>query len=515
MVSKQKIYSLQLRLITGVFLFVSLFSASSAEASIRPGYQLRGTTIPWNDGQVLATVSIDRAVLDAIKKKGETIAGNVLPVYPTNQNIYFFTTVSYPDNGWVAFTVYTYHRGLGTIRQFYRDEERLDAGAPRSLEPVGVDGSKLILRRVYDNQKTISCSLVSQDLFLYTYRYDLEEITVTSKTKNLVAYTLPRDIFNRGQKRDAECRAAAADLNPPINNNTNTAPGSVVVPKASGVPVIGNCQMYAANSTWNKNLLGLTVRAESQSFVNQVGSEKNLQISFGSDAATGIPYNVVGDGTTWYDVRLLTKAQFSNPGPYPIPSQPLIEAGPARRMVVLDNNSCYYYEFLNARRDGNAGRWVADLISVFYTNTEWTRPQKWPSATASGIPLLPGLVKYDEVNSGAIRHPLLFTAPEIQKGFIYPASAGGTIDDGSYPAFGALFRLKHDYDTSKLSPQAKIIAQALKDYGMFLSDYGPAWNVLGTPDPRWDDKDLRVLNRIPGSAFEVVNNGTFVHVWFE
>lgn len=498
------------------FLALSLPVAASA-STVRPGYQMYNQNITWNtNGPSLPVLNISGAARQQLIHNSETIVGSVLPLFPTNPNIVFISTVSAPDNGLRSFKIYTYHILKGTLRLYLEETGRADAGAAYSYEPIGVDGSKLVLRRIDSAPAaTLPCN-PTIDWYLYSYRYNLVDVNTLSKKPRFETYALPRDIFTRGQQVQMACAAVDyTDANQPPNYHVGNNLQVGVDFTADGIPSIAGCQVYPNNSVWNKDISAANVRAESQNYVTEIGAEKKLNVGFGSDAATGIPYNVIGQNTNWGDVRLMSGKQFSNPGPYPIPNEPLIEAGAARRMIVLDNTSCYYYEFLNARRDGNANVWIADLISVFYMKADWLRPQKWPAATASGIQLLPGLLKYDEVAADSVHHPLLFTAPSIQTKFIEPATAGGKTDNGKLPAFGAHFRLKSDYDTSRLPYQARVIAEALKKYGMIVADYGTPWTLMGTPDPRWNDKELQVLNKIPGSAFEVIDSGPFVHLWVE
>lgn len=503
------------KILTIFSLVLALFPLGASAATVRPGYQWFNKKPIWTDGPVLPSININAQTRKKFVYNSETIVGSVVPVFPTNANVIFISTVSYPDNGLASYKIYTYHLKKGTARLMLEETARLDAGAAYSYEPIGMDGKRLVLRRVDSSPHPLLPCEPTIDWYLYTYRYNLVSVNVYDKVPRFNTYALPRDIFNRGLNTATACESEIVNETAVSNNAFGNNLEVGVGVNSLGLPEIAGCQMYSADSLWNKDISSSNRLAESQSFIDSLGNQNKLNAGFGSDVASGIPYNVIGKNTNWYDVRLMTGKAFSNPGPYPIPNDPLIEAGSNRRMIVLDNNSCYYYEFLNARRGSSDNSWVADLISVFYLKANWLRPQKWPAATASGVQLLPGLVKYDEVESGLIRHPLIFTAPNIQKKFLDPATAGGSVDNGSLPAFGARFRLKSEYDTSQLPFQARVIAESLKKYGMILADYGTPWTIMGASDPRWNDQQLSALKKIPGSAFDVIYSGAFTRIWFE
>jgi len=195
----------------------------------------------------------------------------------------------------------------------------------------------------------------------------------------------------------------------------------------------------------------------------------------------------------------------SDPGPYPIPSTARIEAGGDAHVLVASGN-CHLYELYGAARSGTG--WTAQSGAVFNLNSNALRPAGWTSADAAGLPILPGLVRRDEVAAGHIDHALRFTIARTQKGYISPAThAAGSSTDPNVAPMGARFRLKASFDLTPYHGAARVILQALKTYGMFVADNGSNWYLSGTTDTGWNDDDLNQLKRVPGSAFEAVNTG--------
>ena len=195
----------------------------------------------------------------------------------------------------------------------------------------------------------------------------------------------------------------------------------------------------------------------------------------------------------------------SDPGPYPIPSSAKIEAGGDAHVLVASAN-CHLYELYGAARKG-AG-WTAQSGAVFNLNSNALRPAGWTSADAAGLPILPGLVRRDEIEAGHIDHALRFTVSRSQRGYITPAThSAGSTSSADVPPMGARFRLKASFDISHYTGAARIILQALKTYGMFVADNGSNWYLSGATDAGWNDDDLNQLKHVPGSVFEAVNTG--------
>jgi hypothetical protein len=199
----------------------------------------------------------------------------------------------------------------------------------------------------------------------------------------------------------------------------------------------------------------------------------------------------------------------SDPGPYPIPPDAPVEAGGDHHVLVIDSDTCMLYELYHAEYVGPG--WEAGSGAVFDLNSNKLRPEGWTSADAAGLPIFPGLVRYDEVSAGEIRHALRFTVERSQRAYIHPATHyASDRDDPSLPPMGLRLRLKANYDISRYTGMAKVILTALKKYGMIVADNGTSWFITGATDPRWDDDDLNQLKKVPGSAFEVVKSGEIV-----
>jgi hypothetical protein len=281
--------------------------------------------------------------------------------------------------------------------------------------------------------------------------------------------------------------------------------------KVSYAPVPGasNCPIFPTTNVWNADISSLPVAANSATIINTIGSGIGVHPDFGSNLSYGIPYNVVPDSTPKSTVKF-TYASESDPGPYPIPSNPKIEGSSDHHMLLVDKDTCYLYEMWNVSK--RKGQWSAGSGAIWNLNSNALRPDGWTSADAAGLPILPGLVRYDEVASGAINHALRFTVPQTQKAHIYPArhDAGSTTSP-SYPPMGLRVRLKASFNISTFSPQNQVILTALKKYGMLLADNGSAWYVTGVSDSRWNDTDLHLLNGVHGSDFEVVNTSNLVN----
>ena len=243
-----------------------------------------------------------------------------------------------------------------------------------------------------------------------------------------------------------------------------------------------------------------------------MGLTRYLHPDFGSFAGYGIPINVVSASTPRRSVSFTWPAE-SDAGPYPIPASPKIEGDGApgdRHILMVDMNACRLWELFAASKSGSS--WSAGSGAIYDLRSNALRPDGWTSADAAGLPIYPGLARYDEVAAGVIAHALRFTVPETRHAHIYPARHDASSHTGaSYPPMGLRLRLKASVNISSYGPQSRVILPALKRYGMILADNGSAYYVSGAPDPRWDDDDLHDLHGINGSMFEVVNTTGFVN----
>ena len=273
---------------------------------------------------------------------------------------------------------------------------------------------------------------------------------------------------------------------------------------------IAGCAVFPASNQWNQRVDTLPVHARSGEIVRAIGAGAGVHPDFGSGRhegrPIGIPVNVVRRGARRRGVRF-EYASESDRGPYPIPARPRIEGGSDRHLLVVERGTCRLYELFAAARRGST--WTAGSGAIFDLRSNRLRPRGWTSADAAGLPILPGLARYDEVRRGAIRHALRFTVPRTRQAFVYPARHfASSLTDPALPAMGQRVRLKASVPEDRFRPQARVVLRALKRYGMLLADNGSPWYVSGAPHPGWDDDDLRTLKTLRGSDFEVVDTTT-------
>lgn len=268
---------------------------------------------------------------------------------------------------------------------------------------------------------------------------------------------------------------------------------------------------FPSTDAWRQNVAGAPVDANSSSLISYIGSSA-LFPNFGAGqyagSTIGIPYSVVS-GSPFVATNYNAYGDQSDPGPMPIQADALVEGYPNagngdRHVLVLDRDNCWLYELSNSYLQGD-GTWQASAGAVWDLLNDNARPATWTSTDAAGLPIFPGLVRYDEVASGQINHALRFTLQRSRAAFVPPAThwAANTTDANAAP-MGMHLRLKAGYDISSFPPQAKVILAALKSYGMIMADNGSNMYLIGAPDDRWNNDDLRTLRNVPASAFEVV-----------
>ena len=280
---------------------------------------------------------------------------------------------------------------------------------------------------------------------------------------------------------------------------------ALAVPPAPStrLPNAPNCPIFPATNVWNKPVDTLPVAANSATMINAIGANVGLHPDFGSFAGYGIPINVVTRNQVTHRVRFLYKSQ-SNHVPYPIPAHPKIEAGSDRHMLIVNRGTCRLYELYAVRH--TATGWHAGSGAVWALTSNHLRPNGWTSADAAGLPILPGLVRHNEVKAGVIDHALRFTAPHTCTGHIYPARHdAGSGSCASWPPMGLRVRLKASFSLAGLPRPVRVIGTALKKYGMILADNGSPWYISGFSNPLFNDSALHLLNRIHGSDLEVVD----------
>ena len=280
---------------------------------------------------------------------------------------------------------------------------------------------------------------------------------------------------------------------------------------------LGGWRPFPADNPWNTDISSLPVDPNSSTLISACG-DRNLHPDFGTvwaGAPIGIPYTVVDGSQPGVPVSFYYAAE-SDPGPYPIPSDAPIEGGPGssgdRHVIVIERDSHTLYEVFDATPVNGGTSWTGGSGAVFDMTSNALRPAGWTSADAAGLPIFPGLVRYDEaVEGGAIEHALRFTCPTTRRAYVAPARHWASSNTSpNLPPMGMRVRLKASFDLSGFPSEVQVILQALKTYGMFLADNGSGWYISGAPDPRWDDSRLGTLKSIPSSAFEVVQMGTIV-----
>jgi hypothetical protein len=269
---------------------------------------------------------------------------------------------------------------------------------------------------------------------------------------------------------------------------------------------------FPSNNLWNTDVSGMPVDPNSANLINYIGGAKPVHPDFGSGlysgSSIGIPYQVVTGTQPKVNVQLKAYASESDPGPEPIPSNALIEGYPKpgngdRHVLVLEKDGCWLYEMGSAYLTN--GKWSANVTAVWDMTINEQRPYTWTSVDAAGLPVFPGLARYDEVTSGAINHALRFTVPTTRQAFTPPASHwASSVTDLNAPPMGMRLRLKADFDISKFSAQNQVILTALKKYGLILADNGSAMYISGASDPRWNNDDLSKLKALTAANFEVV-----------
>ncbi len=300
---------------------------------------------------------------------------------------------------------------------------------------------------------------------------------------------------------------------------TGGTPTAVYLPHVAhgaGAPRLAGCDVFPADNIWNTPIDTLPVRPDSATLVATIGADAGLFADFGagvwppgSTSPIGIPFAVVPGDQPDVPVVFVWWPDESDPGPYPIPPDAPIEGGPDgsgdRHVLVLNQDDCRLYELYDAYPQPD-GSWEAANGASFDLTGHALRPAGWTSADAAGLPILPGLVRYDEVAAGEIRHAVRFTAPVTRRAYEWPARHfASSQDDPALPPMGLRLRLRADYDLSGFSVPVRVILEGLKRYGLILADNGSPWYLSGAPDDRWDNDVLRELRQVKGSDLEAVD----------
>jgi hypothetical protein len=282
---------------------------------------------------------------------------------------------------------------------------------------------------------------------------------------------------------------------------------------AAPLPGAPKCPLFPRTNVWNKPVDKLRVAPNSRAVVNAIGPADHVHADFGSGlwngGPIGIPVTVVGRTQRRSAVRF-DYADESDRGPYPIPRTVRIEGGRRsdgdRHALIVDRDGCRLFELFALYPRSGRPPWRAGSGAIWSLRSNRLRPRGWTSADAAGLPILPGLVRYDEVRRGVIDHALRFTVSRTRRAYVFPARHyASDLTDPDLPPMGLRFRLRATFPVRNFPPQARVILRALKRYGMIVADNGSNWFISGAPDPRWDNDQLHSLHRVRGSDFVVVD----------
>jgi len=325
----------------------------------------------------------------------------------------------------------------------------------------------------------------------------------------LVGITLHGTTSNRVRIGIGHVGGGPPDDNPPPPPVPDLGPGASLHGK----------QVFPFDNAWNEDISNTPVDPNSDNLIAGIGANTNLHPDFGTvwnGAPNGIPYIVVSGTQTKVPLNWTAYGDESDPGPYPIPPDAPIEGGPSstgdRHVLVIDRDNWKLYELGYAFPINNGASWNANCGAIFDLNSDALRPAGWTSADAAGLPIFPGLVRYDEVfEQQEIRHAIRFTAQITRHAYVAPARHWASSNTSvNRPPMGMKVRLKASFDISGFTPPMQVILRAMKKYGMILADNGSNWYFSGAPDMRWSDDELNQLKTLKGSNFEVVKMGTIV-----
>lgn len=298
----------------------------------------------------------------------------------------------------------------------------------------------------------------------------------------------------------------------PLPDSATTPPDTTAPPPPVSVPDLGlnasfnGMRIFPTGNLWNQPIDTAQVDPNSAAMLERIGVTDHLHPDFGADwngGPFGIPYIVVNSQTLRYQVTFDYDDE-SDPGPYPIPANPPIEPGGDRHLIVVVREELKAYELYNLRFEN--GVWRAGSGAIWDLEHGTTRPAGWTSADAAGLPILPGLVRWDEVyQQGEITHALRFTLSRTRRAYVAPASHWASSSTNPLdPPMGMRLRLKADFDISGYPPSAQVVLRALKKYGMILADNGSDLYLSGTADARWNDTVNNALKQVRAGSFEVV-----------
>lgn len=272
---------------------------------------------------------------------------------------------------------------------------------------------------------------------------------------------------------------------------------------SAAVSSLEACDVFPPDNIWNTRIDDLPLDPRSYDYVNAIGAARSVHLDL------SIPYNAVAGGTS--QRVLFDDPSQSDPGPYHLPVKPLIEEGSDHHVLVVDTSACVLYELFGGRQNSDA-TWRAASGAIFDLRSNRLRARDWTSADAAGLPILTGLLRYDELSSGSVRHAIRFTAPRTRAAYVWPARhRASRLTSDDFPPMGQRFRLRADFPVARFSKQAQVILTALKVYGLVLADNGSPWFLSGAPDARWNEGALQdEFRRVRGSDFEALDESSLM-----
>ena len=382
--------------------------------------------------------------------------------------------------------------GFGTISGKVTD---LSTGMPIAGATVTCEHFSYVPRETDSCHRSTRTDQEGNFLFEDVFFHDTDTITLTVQTSGYDKTTSKYSAFTR----------ASLEANVQL-----TVTGSGTTTTTTG-PVIDNCPMFPPDNYWNARVDSLPTHPLSDAWIDSIGRDEGFHMDFGSGewdgGPIGIPYNIVtGSAIPKVEVEFYYPEE-SDAGPYPIPDNPNMEYGSDHHILMVDTDTCTLYEIYDAGFEN--GRWTGGSGAIWDLNSNNLRPETWTSADAAGLPILPGLVRYDEIAAGEIKHALRFTV-EDTAGYVWPARHLTSEAQDGTPPMGARFRLKANYDISDYPLEMQILLQAMKTYGIILADNGSNWYVSGAPDERWDNDMLHLLDVLTGADFETVDTSVLM-----
>lgn len=297
----------------------------------------------------------------------------------------------------------------------------------------------------------------------------------------------------------------------PVSTHPSTSPTLT-----SGGPSIGGCPVFPSDNVWNTDVSRLPVDPHSNAWIaNTGGSGRLIHPDFG-DSGTSVPYGIPFIVTNASHSKVNITFQYadeSDPGPYPFGPDTPIEGGAGsggdQHAIMLDSSTCTLYELYDASYSAQGS--TAGSGAIWNLRSDALRPSGWTSADAAGLPILPGLLRQDEVAAGFVGHAIRMTVQTTDKSFIWPARhEAGSVNDPDYPPMGARFRLKASVDISRFSRDTQVVLTAMKHYGLIVADNGSNWFFQGAAQPGWDNTMLDELKSIPVSDFEAVDTSSLM-----